>query len=167
MNVESLLTLSDHKAALAKARVAGRAPLPLQGMNAPIADEIDKWFRPILDNIEQLVVECYKGARERAAQMRDEAMTIWSKAQQELGSKSEELRTRVMNAIDTYLRGIVETALARVTATVTVGGAILNMTSVSVQQSVKVSASLKTALDGLLTFVAEGSLTVTASYGKS
>ncbi|WP_315766893.1 MULTISPECIES: hypothetical protein [unclassified Bradyrhizobium] len=165
-NAETLLLLADHQAALAKARTIGQAPLPLQGLNAPIANEIDKWFRRIWDNIEQLVIETFKGARERAEVLRDEVMVIWSQAQQELAGRVEELRTRVMNAIDSYLRGIVESALARITATVVVGGATLVMTSVSVQHSVKVSTSLKTALDGLLTFVAEGSLAVTASYGK-
>jgi ElaB/YqjD/DUF883 family membrane-anchored ribosome-binding protein len=166
MNAETLLTLSDHQGALTRARTAAQAPLPLQGLNAPIASEIDKWFRRIWDNVEQIVVETYKGARDRAEQIRDDVMHVWSQAQQELGARIEELRTRVMNAIDTYLRGVVDSALARITATITVGGTVLNMTSVSVQHSVKVSASLKTALDGLLTFVAEGSLAVTASYGK-
>jgi ElaB/YqjD/DUF883 family membrane-anchored ribosome-binding protein len=167
INAETLMLWSDHQAALAKARVTGQIALPLQGLNAPIASDVDKWFRRIWDNVEQIVLETYRGARERAEQIRDEVMVVWSQAQQELAARSEELRTRVMNAIDTYLRGIVDAALARITATVSVGGATLAMTSVSVQHTVKVSASLKTALDGLLTFVAEGSLAVTASYGKA
>src|SRR6266550_4603307 len=95
MNAQTLLTLSDHHAALTKARTSGQAPLPLQGLNAPIASDIDKWFRRIWDNVEQIVVETYKGARERAEQIRDEVMIVWSHAQQELGARSEELRTRV------------------------------------------------------------------------
>ena len=166
MNAETLLTLSDHQTALAKARTAAQAPLPLEGLNAPIANEIDKWFRRIWDNVEQIVVDTYKGARERAEQISDEVMHVWSQAQQELGPRVEELRTRLMNAIDTYLPKVVDSALGRITATITVGGAVLNMTSVSVQHSVKVSTSLKSPFDGLLTFVAEGSLAVTASYGK-
>lgn len=167
MITEALLMLSDHQAALSKARTAGQVPLPLQGLNAPIATDVDKWFRRIWDNVEQIVVETYKGARDRAEKMRDEVLLVWSEAQQELGARTEELRTRVLSSIDTYLRGVVDSALARLTTTVSVGGTSLKMTSVSVQHSIKMSASLKTALDGLLTFVAEGSLAVTASYGTA
>jgi hypothetical protein len=166
MRVLTVLTEEDHRAALQEARnVANHARLDPTKLNAPIDDAVESWFRRIWDQIEDGIRSASRGAVDQARALKDEAAELWSKAETELGRRSNELRSKLIAAIETYLRSVVDRALNLVRPAIEVGGATLKIKSVKVEQDINLSLSLKITLDELIDFVADGKLSVSAEYG--
>ena len=159
-----LLTANDHLAALRAARTQYVPAIDRSRANAPVLTEVDKWFGDIWDQIEGVVIEAARGFRDQAEKIKDYALALLDKAQAALGNQSRELLAKLIRAIEDYIQRVIDSAIARVKATIKVGVLDLKIESVSVEQEIKMSASLKAALTELIIFVAEGTLSISANY---
>jgi len=61
---------------------------------------------------------------------------------------------------------VIDEALGRVEAVITVGGRELAVTGVTIGQRISFSSSLKVAVSEVCQFAAQGELTVSAEYGS-
>lgn len=165
MNIVSTLTWEDHQQAFVAAR---QLVLPMDldpaKLNAPEL-ELNGWLAQILEKVEAIADQSYRGSVETARRLKDEVLALWERAQQSLGRRAQELRTKIMDMIQEFLRRVIDAALSRVRPCIQVGDLTYKIVGVKVEQTIKFSTSLKSSLESLIELVSEGSLAVSADYG--
>ena len=167
--MELLIILSDdvHVAALRHARALGSGEkLPAHLMNAMLDDEIEVWVRKIWDPVEAALREAFSQSVTAARSYIDEAVRQLNELVSQLGKKAEQVRAIIAARLNEYLKQAIDGALQRVRPTITVGTNELKVASVTIEQKIKLSGSLKASLEEICEFVAEGEITLSAEYGS-
>ena len=73
-----------------------------------------------------------------------------------LGQSAEKVRAVIATRLKTYLQEAIDAALGLVQTSIMVGGKSLAMTSVTIEQKITLSGSLKASLEENCEFIAEG-----------
>ncbi|MEH7879389.1 hypothetical protein V7799_18035 [Rhizobium laguerreae] len=167
MESVSFLSDADHLRALEKARsTIIPAVTSNKGLNAPISDDVSNWFRRIWDLVESGVRDAIKESADAARAATAEAVDLLREAERELGQRVIELRNKLSEAIETYIRSVIDTALSRVRGTIVVGNRSLVVKSVTMQQTIMASLSLSAALNQMISLASAGTFSVSAEYGE-
>jgi hypothetical protein len=167
MESVSVLSDADHIRALERARsVVTSVATNNKGLNAPVSDDISSWFRRIWDQVEAGIRDAIKQGTEAARAASADAVELLKEAEVALGQRVIELRNKLSEAIEVYLRSIMDTALSRVRGSIVVGERNLVVKSVTMQQTILASLSLSAALDQMITLASSGTFSVSAEYGN-
>ncbi len=82
-------------------------------------------------------------------------------------ASAEEIRIAVSAKLSSYVQTVIDGALSQVRSTMTVGEQTLHMSSVTIDQKITLSGSLKFALQEVCEFVAQGEIALAAEYAVS
>jgi len=83
-----------------------------------------------------------------------------------LGQGADKVRTVIAARLSDYIQETIDGALQRVRSSISVGGKELTMASVTIEQKIRLSGSLKASLQEVCEFVAEGEISLSAEYGS-
>ena len=155
-----------HSRALREAGSLGKAnnPLPVGVLNGPLDDEMAEWLRKIWDKVDGALRRAYREGMEAAKPLIEEAKITMAEIAASFTNRAEEVRAIVSERLNTYLQHVIDGALGRVKSSINIGGKDLPITSVTVQQQIRFSGSLKASLEQVCEFVAEGELALSAEY---
>ena len=82
-------------------------------------------------------------------------------------AQAEAIRQAITARIGVYLKDVIDQALESVRPSIVVGGSTLAVTSVTIDQKLKLSGSLKASLESICEFIAEGEISLAAEYGSA
>lgn len=166
--MDMVLIVGDevHEAALARARAIGGAVASGGGaLNAPLPDDVRRWLDRIWDSAEAALLRARREGAAAAQAFVDQVGMLLDEAGAALVERYQTLRDALLARLNEYLGAVVDAALGMVRPTLTIGPHALPIRSVSVQQHLKLSGSIKASLQDIVAVVAEGQLSVTAQYG--
>jgi len=160
------VTESVHLAALRNARQIGKEkPLPAGVLNAPLDNESTTWVNRIWDTVEMALKRAYREGMATARPLIEQAGDLMKEAAETVKSAIADVRAVVMERLNAYLKSAVDGALEQVRPFVNVGGAMLKLRTVTLEQKVTLSGSLKASLEEICEFVAEGEINLATEYG--
>lgn len=163
-----LVIVSDavHSDALRQARELGKSlPLPAYVLNAPLDDETDTWIDRIWDTMEGALRYAYREGLDAARPLIEQVSELMAELTNKFAQRAEEVRAVITERLNLYLHRAIDGALQRVRPTISVGGCELKMISVTVEQRINLSGSLKASIEEICEFVAEGEISLSAEYG--
>jgi hypothetical protein len=153
-------------AAIRAARAVGSATLlAADRLNAPLEDEAENWVTRIWDSTEVALRSAYQQGMAAARPWIDKVSALSQELLTSLGQRADKVWTVISARLSTYVQKAIDGALQHVRPTITVGGKELAMTTVTVEQKISLSGSLKASLQEVCEFVAEGEITLSAEYG--
>jgi hypothetical protein len=165
-----LVTVDDsvHTAALRKARELGEGPtLPGTVLHAMLDDDVSSWVRRIWDDAEAAIRRAYHEGLDAAQPYIQKVSDRLSELGSATAKHIEEVRAIVTAKLNAYLQETIDGALSRVRGTVSIGGRAFSIEKVTIDQTVKLSGSLKASLEEICEFVAEGEISLSAEYGSA
>jgi hypothetical protein len=167
MKVVAIVDEEMHMKALAAARHIGTTQvLSTHGLNAVQVDEVMEWVIGLWDPIEAAISKaCQQGmeaARPLVLQVQADLATLCNNASE----RARQVRAVLVERLNTYLMQVIDGALSRIRDHVTVGAKKFTISSITVDQKVSVSSSLKMSLSEICEFVAEGEIAVSAEYSQ-
>lgn len=169
--MDILLIVGDdiHEAALAQARAIGSVAAAggHGALNAPLADDVLRWLDDIWDSAEAALLRARRDGRAAAQSFVDQVGKLVDDAAVALADRYQALRDALLARLNEYLGSVVDAALRLLRPTLTVGTQALPVRSVTVQQHLKLSGSIKASLQEIVAVVAEGQLSVTAEYAEA
>ena len=155
-----------HTAAIREARaVGGQTLLDSNFLNAPLGDDAENWVTRIWDETEVALRTAYQQGMEAARPLIDKISILTQELISKLGQRADGVRAVIVARLSTYIQKTIDGALQRVRPMITVGGKELGMTSVTIEQKITLSGSLKASLHEVCEFVAEGEISLAAEYG--
>lgn len=153
-------------AALAEARTVGAlGGLAVKGLKAPLDPKQSNWVEQLWDTAEGAVHLAWEKGKQAASallQKFEQQLVAMGAA---IGAGAASVRSAVMQRLNRFFTSVVENAIERFQPHVTIAGKQVLLRSVTVEQKLKMSASLKSSLEEMCEFAAEGELTVAAEYG--
>jgi len=162
------VTESIHLAALRSAREVGRdKPLPAGLLNAPLDDDSRTWIDDIWDKAETALKRAYKDGMAAARPYIDKATALLGQAAEAVGKAIGDVHAVVMERLNRYLKDAIDGALAQVRPFVSIGGEMLRLRKVTLEQKVTLSGSVKASLEEICEFVAEGEVNLATEYGSA
>jgi hypothetical protein len=163
-----MLILIDEKVqteALQKARLIGGDSLLAAGvLNAPLGGEALDWITKIWDEMEIALKSAYRNGIEAARPIIDRVSVLTQEVNAKLLNSAEEIRIAVSAKLSDYVQTMIDGALLQVRPTIIVGGRELHMSSVTIEQKIGLSGSIKVALHEVCEFVAKGELSLSSEY---
>jgi hypothetical protein len=160
-----ILSSDVHITALRTARDVGKgAPLPSNLMNAMLDEETSSWIGRIWDDVEAALGRGYYEGIQAARPYIEKVSVHLIEVASNLAQRADEVRAVITARLNTYLQQAIDGALQRVRPTISVGGHELMMATVTVEQKIKLSGSLKASLEEICEFVAEGEISLSAEY---
>ena len=165
-----LVFVSDkvHTEALRQARALGKQqPLPAHVLSAPLDDETDIWINRIWDTVEGALRCAHREGIEAAQPLIEKVSGLMTELTSNLAKRVEDVRVVVTKRLHSYFHTIIDDALQHVRPTISVGGNELKMTSVTVEQRINVSGSLKGSIVEICEFLAEGEISLSAEYSAN
>jgi len=170
MTMDILVIVGDevHEAALARARAVGSVAAATAGrgaLNAPLPDEVRRWLDRIWDSAEAALLRARREGCAAAQTFVDQVGQLVDEAAAALAERYQALRDALLARLNEYLASVVDAALKLVRPTLTIGTQTLPVRSVTVQQHLKLSGTIKASLQEIVAVVAEGELSVAAEYG--
>lgn len=166
--MELLITVNDDllTSALRKAREMGKGtPLPSDLMNAMLDDETSGYIARIWDDVEAALGRAYREGVHAARPFIEKVSVHLAEVGSKLAKHADEVRRIISARLNTCLQEIIDGALQRVRPVISVGGGELKIASVTIEQTIKLSGSLKASLEEVCEFVAEGEIALSAEYG--
>lgn len=165
--MQLLVIISDdvHTVALRQARAQGKgAPLPDHLLNALLDDEFRTWVAKVWDNVEGALNRAYTEGIEAARPFIEKVSNNLTEINAKFANRAEEIRAVISARLNLYLQQAIDGALERVRPSIAIGGRELVMTSVTIEQRIKMSGSFKASLESICEFVAEGEISLSAAY---
>jgi hypothetical protein len=145
--------------------IGGGAALLPGVLYAPLDDDGKFWLERLWDTAEGAVRSAWQHGRAAAEPL----IAKFHEQVAELGAKAADyaasVRRFITERINDFFRTVVAGALERVQPTIKVAGLDVKIRGVTVEQTLKMSGSLKASLEELCEFVAEGEIAVSAEYG--
>ena len=152
--------------ALESAGRAGRAGgLAVRGLNAPLDSSQTTWTERLWDTAQGAVRVAWEKGKEAAKELLERFHVQLQELGGTIGETASRVRRVISERFNQLFASLVGGALERFQPKITVASRDIMLRSVTIEQSLKMSASLKTSLEELCEFVAEGELTVSAEYG--
>jgi hypothetical protein len=165
MELIAIVTEDVHALAIKRARAVGReVPLPAYVLNAPLDDDTKTWLERIWDVVEDALQKAYHDGMDAARPLIEKASQLVSELTVTITRRAGEVRAAIQERLSTYLQNVVDGALQRVRSNISVGGIDLKVNTVTIEQRVKISGSIKASLDELCEFVADGEISLSAEY---
>jgi len=149
------------RAARAREPVAGIAPGALY---ANLSDEGQRWTDTLWGSVEHVLRLAWEQGKAAARTAMDILWAQVDEMRKKLGRRAAEVQDAVLAEVGIFVRKFVNGALARVQQSVTIGTFEYPIQSITVEQKLKISGSLKVSLEGVCEFLSEGELTLSASY---
>jgi hypothetical protein len=166
MQLIALVNEDINRVALRAARVVGsETPLALEGFTAPLDNEMLAGVTKIWDKIEEAITSACQSGVDAARPLIDEVERRIGEFAKGVTKAAQQIRAVISERLHVYLKSVIDGALQRVQATISVGGQELKITSVTVEQKVSMSTSIKASLTEICEFVADGEFTLSAEYG--
>jgi hypothetical protein len=163
MRLLALVNEDINRTALRAARnVGGATPLALDGFNSPLDNKVMAEVTKIWDKIEQAITSAYQSGIGAAKPLIDEVESCIGEFVKGVSKTAQQIRTVIFERLHVFLKSAIDGALQRVQATISVGGQELKMKSVTVEQKVSMSTSIKASLTEICEFVADGEITLSA-----
>jgi hypothetical protein len=168
MNVLVYLDETAFEAAFVKAR-AVQAPIVSRkdGLPAFTPDAVLSWAERIWDSVEQALRDAYRDGRGAAQAAIDTVGAKIREAAAALGDQLSQLEEIIRQRLDAYFQSVVDAALGRIRSTIRIGDKELTADGATIQQSVKLSGSVKSKLDEICSFLAENQIEVSVSYKRA
>jgi hypothetical protein len=164
MQLTVILSGNVHQRAIAKARDVGYVALPDDVLNAIEDAATAGVVQRIWTNVEQALLNAYNQgmgtAREYVQRVGEQLKSLAETA----GAQVEAVRQAITARIGVYLKDVIDQALESVRPSIVVGGSTLAVTSVSIDQKIKLSGALKASLESICEFIAEGEISLSAEY---
>ena len=166
MNMLLIIGEDLHEAALRHASSVPKqgATLASGALYTVLPEESSKWIERLWDQIEHALSTAWDQGKEAARHIVDDFHSELVAAGHEIGEHLQTVRAALRERLNTYLHDIIEGALARVQPEITIGGRQVAIKSVKIDQTVKLSGSLKASLEDICEFVAEGEMSLSAEY---
>lgn len=165
--MDMLVIVSDeiHTAALARARTLGR-PLPdgTGTLKAPLTDDAIQWLDKIWDASEAALLRARRQGKAAAKELVEKVDALLKEASAALADRFQALRQALTMRLNEYITDVIDAAIKLVRPSVTIGDRLLHIASVSVEQRIMLSGSVKASLQEIVELVAEGELTLSAEY---
>jgi hypothetical protein len=136
-------------------------------LNAPLNDEAEGWISSLWDDIEVALRSAYRQGMDAARPWIDKVSDLTKQLTVKLGQGAEKVRTVIATRLKTYLQKAIDAALGLVQTSIMVGGKSLAVTSVTIEQKITLSGSLKASLEEIGEFIAEGEISLSAEYGTA
>jgi len=166
MRLLAIVNEDINRNALRAARNVGTGtPLTLDGFNSPLDNRVMEEVTKIWDKIEQAITSAYHSGVVVARPLIDEVERCIGEFAKGASKTAQQIRTVIGERLHVFLKSAVDGALQRVQASISVGGQELKMKSVTVEQKVSMSTSIKASLTEICEFVADGEITLSAEYG--
>ncbi len=154
------------RTALQAAREIGRAPEGAPGaMYSAMPDEEKSWVERLWGKVEHALNLARLHGRQAAQEAIDSVSLDLAELGETLGHAAAAVRDAVIARVAGFVRMVIQGLLSRVESVVKVGDRDLPIRTVSIEQKVKMSGSLKASLEEICEFVAEGELSLAAEYG--
>ncbi len=166
MLIAANITESMHLAALRAAREIGKnEPLSPGVLNAPLDNAAMTWVNKIWDVAEAAIKNAVRDGVAAAQPMIDRVGSMLNEAAESVGTHMAAVRDWLKKRLDAYLKAAVDDALMEVRPYVTIGGAMLKLSKVTLEQKLTLSGSVSASLEQICEFVAEGEVTLATEYG--
>lgn len=161
----AIINESVHQNALRVARAIGKeTPLPIGVLNAPLDSDSSNWIAKLWDSAEAALNRAYREGVEAAQPMIEKLSAQLGELGTSLASRANEIRSVIMERLNAYLQAAVDGALQRVRPSINVGGGLLTLRKVTLEQKLTMTGSLKASLEELCELVAEGEITLGTEY---
>lgn len=168
MKLIAVVNEQVHQSALAEARQIRYSPsYSTDGLNSVLPDEVTSWVNKLWDPIEEALTSACRKGMESTRPIIDKILADLDTLCADMTNRAREVRAVISARLNQYLLATIDGALERVRANIRVGGQQLTMTSVTVEQKVNISTSLKMSLSEICEFVAEGEITLSAEYARA
>ena len=151
--------------ALDKARMVG-APkgLPVRGLHAPLDETLSSSTNELWDLAEGAVRTSWENGKQAAARLLAEFHEKLEQVRAKVGEGFSTVRRVIVERLNNFFTALVEGALERIQPRIKVAGKSIEMRTVKIEQTLKMSSSLKASLEDICEFVAEGEVAVSAEY---
>lgn len=167
MQIMVIVSSNVHRQAIAKARDFGYVALPDDVMNTITDSSVADDVRKIWTNVESALLHAYNQGMATAREYVQRVGEQFKGLAETAAAKAEAIRQAIMARIGVYLRDVIDAALESVRPSIMVGGSALAVTSITIDQKVKLSGTLKASLESICEFLAEGEISLSAEYGAS
>lgn len=152
--------------ALKAGRTANERRAATEGLAAPLGGAILGKVAAIWDKVEAAFVAAHRFGVDRAAELRDAAITASEQALEEAGAQAAQLHAALLARIQGYGSELVAGAIASLEDTVTVGGTTLALADVSLSRKIVLTGSLKASITEMVSLTGSGEITVAARYDR-
>lgn len=155
-----------HEEALAAAAAIG-ADAPLHGdrLNAPTLDAARAWVQRLWDTAEGAIEAAWDDGAEAAAALIERFGAEIAELRTTLAEGARSVLETIAEKLAEYARTVTRRLLRQFEEALAIGGRSFEVKSVTVQQRVKLTGSLKASLKELCSMVSEGEVSVSATYG--
>lgn len=166
MQVVVIASEAVFRSALQAARNIGRADEgDAAAMYSSMPDEEKGWVERIWDKVEHALNVARQHGRQAAQEVIDSVSHDLRELGETLGYAAGGVRDAVTARVAGFVQMVIQGLLSRVRAAVTIGDHDLPIRSVTIEQKIKMSGSLKASLEEICEFVAEGELSLAVDYG--
>jgi len=168
MKLLAVVNEQVHQDAMAAARRVGTDQVAsVKGLHTVQMDEVMRWVNRLWDPIEEAIAKACREGIVMARPMIDALNEQLTELYTNVSKQAKEVRSIIAERLNVYLLEVIDGALGRVRASINVGGQQLAIKNVTVEQSLKISNSLKMSLSEICEFVAEGEITLAAEYAQA
>jgi hypothetical protein len=167
MQLTVMIDRNVHEIAIATALKLGTVALPPDVANAIEDESTGVEMRRVWDSVEAALSNAYNrgmsAAREYIKQVSEQLAALAETATE----RARAIHQGLMSRLAAYLAKVIDTALEAVRPSIVVGGSTLAVGSVTIDQKVKLSGSVKASLESICEFIAEGEISLSAEYGSN
>lgn len=136
------------------------------GLYAPLPDDARHWLGRLWGVVTQALLLAATEGYEKAKPVISEFNNLFQQAQADLGIGLLLVRDELIGRMNAYIKALIKLALGSVEAIINVGGRDMQVTTVTLQQSLKMSGSVSLSITDICQFVSEGQLIISAQYGS-
>jgi hypothetical protein len=163
MQIAVIISEDLHLRALSSAQQ--RAAPAGTGLFAPLPDDSARWFERLWDGMRDALLASVRGGLEMARPQIQYFEAKLEEARKSVQDRLDAIVAQLIERLNIYLREVMNGALSRVEESINVGPKKLEVQSVTLQQSIKLSSSLSISLTSVCQLIGEGQLIISAQYG--
>jgi hypothetical protein len=135
------------------------------GLGAPLTDDVRQWIADVWDATEAALLKARREGRQAAAELVQKVDALLKQAAVELVDRYRAVKDAIAARLSAYITSVIDAALLRVRPALSIGGREMLVSSVTIEQRLMLSGSVKASLEEIVEFIAEGELTLSAEYG--
>lgn len=159
------LTADLHEEALSRASHFGDGKKYSIGvLNTVVDTEEDTWIRRIWDFAEGAIRSAVQSGMDAARPIIEQTGEKIAEMTSALGERATVVKNAVMEKISTYIKSLIDLAVARLDLEIKIGARQYLMKKISVQQKFSVSGTVTSSLKEACAFAANGEVTVDGEY---
>ena len=165
MQVLVLTERDDFDAALAVARAIGKGG-EVTGLAAPLGAALRGRLADAWNHIEAALEQAWNRGRSFARDVAEMTAVKVQEIVDAADAQARELHHSILAKLNGYLAELIDRALARVRAVITVADHTLELDRVDIEQKLTLSGSLTASIQEICALTAEGEISVTAGYSR-